>query len=559
MRVLLCTLNSKFIHSNLALRYLRAAISNSFPDHQLLEFQINDDLRRVTAEIGRRHPDVITFSCYIWNIALILPLIADLKKVLPHAIIIVGGPEAGPRTAELLQEHEAIDYVIQGEGEGALPRLLTCLQEGQAKPSIPGVYYRGDDGKCTGTPRSEALPADQIPAPYQAHQLAELEHKLVYYETSRGCPFKCTYCLSGGEKVRFLPLSRVYEDLSLLLAADIPLIKFVDRTFNCQPARAQAIMKFLLENRRHSRFHFEICADLLDDSFIEWLNTVPKDVFQFEIGVQSLNPATLAAIERHMQWDKLAANVKKLRQPNNIHLHLDLIAGLPYQDWDALRYSFDQVIRLRPHMLQLGFLKVLPGTKMAQQVEQHAFQVSTLPPYEVLSSPWLSFTELNRLHVMEQLLNNYYNSGLLAYSLPYIWQEIEPSPFDFFAKLAKTWQSEGLHMLAHSQETLFTYMENYLKPSGLLQDLLDIDRARMLPSFPAHYRLPAEYRSAWESYLVEELPAFAPRTYRQAFRSVYPLWLQEDTLRYLEQDSTVNAAIIDREKKDIHGFTNLEG
>ncbi len=556
MRVILCTLNSSFTHSSLALRYLRAAIQADWPDHHLLEFQINDDLRRVVAEIGRLQPDVVAFACYIWNITATLALATDLKAVLPELKIILGGPEVGPRAQELLTEHAAINYVIQGEGEQAFPNLLQAIAKQRQPNDIAGVYYREEVGQIGSTPPCRVT-TEQIPRPYCSEDMSELEHKLVYYESSRGCPFRCTYCLSGGDQVRFLPLTRVFSELRLLLAADIPLIKFVDRTFNCNPERAMQIMQFLLAERRQSRFHFEICADILTDTMLDWLITIPEGIFQFEIGVQTVNAATLQAIRRHMQWDKLAQSVSKLRKANNIHLHLDLIAGLPYQDWAALQASFDQVIKLKPHMLQLGFLKVLPGTEMAKQVQEFGLKVSAIPPYEVLATNWLSFAELNRLHVMEQLLEYYYNSGLLLYSLPYIWTHIETSPFQWFQQFALYWEAANLQQVSHGREALFAHLEAYLQPDSVLQDLLAIDKARMLASFPAHFKLPPNHRAAWENYLTEHLADWAPRTYKQAFRSVFPIWLKEETLLYLNQPKNRNIAVIDRDKQNVFAFSQL--
>lgn len=556
MRVVLCTLHSSFTHSSLALRYLRAAIREQFPDNHLLELQVKDDPRRVVAELGRFQPDVVAFSCYLWNITATLALATDIKAVLPQVTIVLGGPEVGPRAAELLASYPAVDYVIAGEGEQPFADLLHTLQTGRQPHSIAGVYYRNSEGQIGYTP-ARRLDSEKIPRPYTAQELSELQHKLVYYETSRGCPFRCSYCLSGGDRVRMLPLERVFADLKLLLEANIPLIKFIDRTFNCNPQRALTIMQFLLANRRESRFHFEICADILTDELLDWLVTVPEDIFQFEIGVQSVNSATLKAIGRRMQWNKLSRNVRKLRAADNIHLHLDLIAGLPWQDWEAIRTSFDQVIALRPHMLQLGFLKVLPGTRMAEEVQEHGLKVSCQPPYEVLETNWLSFAQLNRLHVMEGLLEYYYNSGLLYYSLPYIWTKLEPSPFQWFYQLAEHWEAAGLHLVSHGREALFKYMETYCQPDTVLKDLLTIDKARMLPSFPAQFKLPADCRSAWDEYLTEHLACWAPRTYKQAFRTIFPIKLQKKTLEYLGQPASYNTAVVDRQRQKVVDFIYL--
>lgn len=556
MRVVLCTLNSSFTHSSLALRYLRAAIKAEWPDNYLLEFQIKDDLRRVIAEIGRLQPEVVAFSCYIWNITATLAVATDLKAVLPSVNIVLGGPEVGPRAQELLESYSTVNFVIEGEGEQAFSKLLVAIAEHREPRAIAGVYYRNAQGKISRS-NAQRIEPEQIPRPYQLEELGELSNKLVYYESSRGCPFSCSYCLSGNDQVRFFPLERVFSDLKLLLDANVPLIKFVDRTFNCNPERALRIMQFLLSERQDSRFHFEICADILTDELLNWLTNVPKDVFQFEIGVQSVNAATLTAIGRRMQWDKLASNVKRLRQAGNIHLHLDLIAGLPFQDWAAIQTSFDHVIGLQPHMLQLGFLKVIPGTQMAAQVREHGLKVSTLPPYEALATNWLSFAELNRLHVMEQLLEYYYNSGLLLYSLPYVWSKLAASPFQWFHQLALHWEACGLHAVAHGREALFSHIEAYLEPDTILQDLLTIDKARMLASFPAQFRLPPDCREAWETYLEEHLASWEPRTYKQAFRSVFPVWLQAETIKHLNQSPTSNVAVVDRDLREIADFTHF--
>jgi len=556
MRVVLCTLNSSYTHSSLALRYLRAAIREQWPDNHLLEFQIKDDLRRVVAEVGRLRPDVVALSCYIWNVTATLALATDLKAIMPRVRIVIGGPEVGPRAEELLTAYPAIDFVIAGEGEQAFVELLQALQADLSPLSIPGVYYRNSEGQIGSTP-AQRLDPEKIPRPYTVQELDELQHKLVYYETSRGCPYRCSYCLSGGDRVRFLPMERVFADLKLLLETNVPLIKFVDRTFNCDPQRALSIMQFLLANRRDSRFHFEICADILTEELLEWLLTVPAGVFQFEIGMQSLNPATLEAIGRRMQWEKLSSNVRRLRAADNIHLHLDLIAGLPWQDWEAIGFSFDQVIALEPHMLQLGFLKVLPGTQIARQVQQFGLKVSCQPPYEVLASNWLAFEQLNRLHLVEELLEYYYNSGLLRYSLPYMWSRGGASPFQWFLQFAEHWEALGLHLMSHGREALFAYLEKHVELDQVLQELLMIDKARMLPSFPAQFKLPESDRAAWEAYLTESLPQLAPRTYKQAFRTIFPLKLRKETLSYLGQSPACNTAVIDRESQKIIDFIKL--
>lgn len=553
MRIVLVSLNAKYIHSNLALRYLRAALEPDYPDVHLVELQSSDDLRKSAARIYALQPSVLGFSCYIWNVQPTLALVRDLKQVMPHIQVVLGGPEVGPRANELLQQVPEVDFVVAGEGEAAFLRLLNSLQTGK-KAAIPGIYGRSVDGNRACEPQVKPLPVEQVPIAYHDQEMEELQSKLVYVETSRGCPFRCAYCLSGSEQVRFFPLERVFTELGTLVAANVPLVKFVDRTFNANPTRALKIMEWLLQKRQDTRFHFEICADLLDEEFINTLAKVPPNVFQFEIGVQSTDPAVLKAINRKMDFTKVAESVKALRKQDNIHLHLDLIAGLPEQTWESFAKSFDDTIGLLPHMLQLGFLKVLPGTPLQTDTDKYGFRYSSQPPYEVLQSNWLTFEQLNKLHIIEQLVECYYNSGILAYTLPYLWQT--ESPFAFFNRLAGNWLSQGLHLRAHSQETLFALMQNFIPDSSIMTDLLQVDRARTLASFPANFKLPTEYRSAWEEYLNKHLPEFAPRSFKQAFRSVFPLWLRAETLDYLGQPSGL-VVVIDREKRSLSGFVSL--
>ena len=557
MRIILTTLNSSFTHSSLALRYLRAAIEKEWPKHSLLEFQIKDDPRRILTELGRTEPDVVAFSCYLWNIEATLAMAKDLKAVCPHTRIVLGGPEVGARAYELLRQEAAIDYVVSGEGEAAFPALLRTIAIKTAPENVAGVYYRKLDGLIEGK-APEKLTVESIPNPYGLGKMAELENKIVYYESSRGCPFGCSYCLSGNDPLRFWPLTRVFAELRPLLAADIPLIKFIDRTFNSDGRRALEIMQFLLKERKSTRFHFEICADILSDELLSWLEQVPADIFQFEIGVQSLNPETLQAIRRRMHWPKLRNAVTRLKNAKNIHLHLDLIAGLPNQDWGAIAKSFDGVMALKPDMLQLGFLKVLPGTLMAAEKENHGLVVSASPPYEALASRWLSFAELNRLHTIEELLSYYYNSGLLLYSLPYLWEQTSTgSPFDWFDTMAIGWEKAGLHRVAHSREALFAHIEREANADDRLHDLLAIDRARMSPAFPATFKLPGVARQAWEDYLNGHEEKWQPRTYKQAYRSVFPVWIGADTARYLGAPPGSEVAVVDSHLKNITSYTRL--
>ncbi len=552
MRIALFTLNSQFIHSSLALRYLRSAIGDHFGEVTMMEFQINDDRRTVLAELGRINPDLIACSCYIWNVQQTLALLRDWKQVLPHLTVVLGGPEVGARAGALLDTEASIDYVIAEEGEMALRQLLLALS-GKSTDPIPGVFGRGLP--ASNLPAT-VLPVEEIPLAYRRDQLNPLKHKLVYVETSRGCPFRCSYCLSAGEKLRFFPMQRVFQELDVLLEANIPLIKFVDRTFNANPARAIQIMSYLLEHRQESRFHFEICADTLTEEMLQFLASVPAGVFQLEIGVQSTDRATLEAINRKSDWCLLAESIRRLQSGNNLSLHLDLIAGLPQQDWDSICQSFNHVISLTPDRLQLGFLKVLPGTPMKAQTAAGNFAVSKHPPYEVLQSDKLSFGQLNRLHLIEQVLEDYYNSGLARESLNYLVQTDPNLSFQMFEQFAVFRRAQGWDRRKYNQEALLEQLTAWLEPDQLLGDLLTIDRARTLTSWQAGWRLPDHWRKAWREYLNGHLSLFAPRTYKQVQRSVFPIPLSPTTLLYYRQPPG-SVAVVDQKEKRLLGFTAL--
>jgi radical SAM superfamily enzyme YgiQ (UPF0313 family) len=550
MKIVLFTLNSKFIHSSLALRYLQTALEEHGLSASRLELQINDDPRGMLAALAAEQPGLLACSCYIWNIEQTLALVRDLKQVMPDLVVVLGGPEAGTRPLQLLEREHEVDFVISGEGELALPQLLLSLDR-QGDP-VPGLF--GRQHPASNYP-AEPMAVDHIPLAYRPEGLGDLQHKLVYVETSRGCPFRCSYCLPAGERLRFFPLQRVFRELAVLLQTKAPLIKFVDRTFNAKPDRALEIMRWLLAHRQQSSFHFEVCADLLTEELLDFLAEVPPGIFQFEIGVQSTNRDVLQAIGRSMNWDKLAGNVQRLREFGNINLHLDLIAGLPKQSWTTLQASFDQVMSLWPDQLQLGFLKVLPGTPMAEQAAAQGMAISSRPPYEVLRSTWLSFEELNRLHVVEQLLESYYNSGLLRETLLYRWAKV--SPFADLEQFSAHWEERGLHRVNHNQEALIGFFADWVSQDAVSRDLLVVDRARQLPSYPSTWRLPNDWRAPWDDYLNQHLEEFAPRNYKQTVRSVFPVKLSEQAAAWYGQPKGT-VAVVDHSRRRLHGFTELE-
>ncbi|MBZ4647477.1 MAG: B12-binding radical protein [Clostridia bacterium] len=475
MKVLLTTLNAKYIHSSLALRYLEKYCQNGNYEMVVEEYTINDHLDSITANIYKTGTDIIAFSCYIWNISMILEIADRLKKVKPDSIIILGGPEVSYDAGEILSKHTFIDYIIVGEGEETLKGLLEYLTNGQQPlENMKGIVYR-DAYKNIIINESRPLicDLDKIPSPYSERDISKLTGKIVYYETSRGCPFNCSYCLSSTiHGVRYFSMDRVKSDLLFLIKNDVKQVKLVDRTFNCDKDRTMELFKFLVENQKNTSFHFEIAADLLDDKMIEYLAGIPKGLFQFEIGVQSTNLNTISAIDRKTNFEKLVANVKKLRRADNIHLHLDLIAGLPEEDYQSFIRSFDDVYRLSPHVLQMGFLKLLKGSKIRQQAGEYEYQHTTLPPYEVLRNKWIGYGEILKLKGVEDVLEKYHNSKVFEKSLGYILKRFYKSPFKFFEDLSEYFAQEGMDRLAHSRKALYDILfEFYNKKFGIEVDI----------------------------------------------------------------------------------------
>ena len=454
-RFLLTTLNSKFAHSSLALNYLKNYNAND-QKHDLItmEFTINQPLELILREIFRTGREFVFFSCYIWNVEEIKKLLPALKKMNPNLFIAIGGPEVSYGSQEFLAENPACDLIMAGEGEEIFSQVLAELEKDEWDFSaIPALTYR-KDGEIYHNPADNApLALENLPFAYEDEK--ELREKIVYYESSRGCPYRCAYCLSSLEKtLRFRPLEQVRKDLDRFLALNLRQVKFIDRTFNARASHAMAIWQYIAQNDNGiTNFHFEITADILSREMLDFLKTVRPGLMQFEIGIQSTNFQTIQAINRHVSFEKLKPIVQELRANDNIHLHLDLIAGLPYEDYNSFAHSFDDVYSLRPHALQLGFLKVLKGTAIYEKREE--YQISYLPyaPYEVLSTAFLNASEIVRLKGVEDALEKYYNSGKFPYTMEYLIAR-EPSAFKFYEALGDWWVANGLHLLSHSTAAL---------------------------------------------------------------------------------------------------------
>lgn len=440
MNTVICMLNSKYVHSSLAPWYLLAGVE-AYCDNgitaDVVEGTVNMDVKVVADRIIGKSPSAIGFCSYIWNIASIKMLLPVIKKALPDTVIILGGPEAGFNAEELLRTEPLVDYVISGEGEKPLALLLNALSSGNDVGGIPGVSYR-ENGKPVTNPAH--CPTDEPPNPYGKKYFEALGGRIAYLETSRGCPFSCAFCLSGRiGNARFFDLARAKRDLLLLSGSDTRTIKLVDRTFNADRLRAFAIFEFIMarygtEIPEGKCFHFEIAGDLLDDTTLKLLEKAPKGAIQFEIGLQSFNPKTLEAICRKTDIGRLKRNIERLVSFGNIHIHIDLIAGLPHEGLASFAESFNTAYALRPHMLQLGFLKLLHGAPMREEPQNYPCRYNQDPPYEVLETPWLTGAELIKLHEMEEAFERLYNSGRFRRTLGYILEKTELTPFELFFK-----------------------------------------------------------------------------------------------------------------------------
>ena len=433
MKILLTAVNSKYIHSNLAIRYIRSYCK--YFDTEIKEYSINDNINSIISGIIYEDPDVVSFSCYIWNIEIINKICSSIKKINPKIITIFGGPEVSYDSADIMEKNKYIDFIIKGEGEETSYQLFSYL-DGKENDinKIDGIVYKDNGSIIENNDRELIQELDKIPFPYRDED--DLNNKIVYYESSRGCPFRCSYCLSSTIKgVRFFSIERVKCDLLWFINRNIPLVKFVDRTFNCGKYYRD-ILKFIIDNKKNTRFHFEISADLLDGDTIKLLNTAPKGLIQFEAGIQTTNMETLSTVDRHMDFGKLKANLDSIISKKNINVHLDLIAGLPKEDFNSFIKSFNESFTLKPDMLQLGFLKLLKGSNLRESAHKYGIEFNEYPPYGVLKTDSISYSEIDTLKNVEEIVDNFYNSGRFQASLLYLLSYTD-TPFKLFLDISK--------------------------------------------------------------------------------------------------------------------------
>lgn len=462
MKILLAACNAKYIHSNLALYDLKA-YSSDYDEHVILrEYTINQPKDEILKDIYSSGADVVCFSCYIWNISFVRELIRDLVKILPKTAFWAGGPEVSYDAEKFLTEMPEMTGVMVGEGEKTFHDLLEFYIDGKdSLEEISGIAYRTGD-KIIHNGWRELMDLSAIPFVYE--HLEKFENRIIYYESSRGCPFSCSYCLSSiDKKLRFRDLELVKKELQFFLDHRVPQVKFVDRTFNCKHEHAMTIWKYILEHDNGvTNFHFEISADLLREEEMELMSQMRPGLIQLEIGVQSTNPETIRAIHRHMDLKKLEHCVNRVHSFRNIHQHLDLIAGLPYEDYDTFHQSFNDVYRMKPDQLQLGFLKVLKGSLMQKEAEVYGIVYKEKEPYEVLSTNWLTYGEVLKLKMVESMVEVYYNSGQFWHTLEYL-VPFEKDAFTFYEKLGSFYEKKGYSEISHSRMRRYEILLEYLQ------------------------------------------------------------------------------------------------
>ena len=555
MKILLAACNAKYIHSNLAVYDLQAYASD-YADHIVLkEYTINQQKDDIMRDIYLEHPDVVCVSCYIWNLSFVKELMADLIKILPGADFWAGGPEVSYDAEKFLTENSEFKGVMVGEGEETFKELAGHYVEKnpQNLKNMTGICYRDGDQIIHNGWR-QIMDLSSIPFIYK--DLSEFKNRIIYYESSRGCPFSCSYCLSSiDKKLRFRDTETVKKELQFFIDNKVPQVKFVDRTFNCKHDHAMAIWKYINEHDNGvTNFHFEISADLLREEELQEMSTMRPGLIQLEIGVQSTNPDTIKAIHRTMDFEKLKGIVDRIHRFGNIHQHLDLIAGLPYEDYDSFRHSFNDVYALKPQQLQLGFLKVLKGSHMMEMCREYGIVYKTQEPYEVLSTKWLDYDHVLKLKTVENMVEVYYNSGQFQNTLEYL-EKFFPDAFSIYERLGSFYMEKGYGDVSHTRmrryEILLEFLEDVPEISmdqvkdQMVYDLYLRENLKSRPGF-ARDQKPFE-RQIWDFRKREKV---AKNAHVEVFADGTVL-----LFNYADRDPLTNNAHVTDVTKDV--FENL--
>ena len=520
LKILLAACNAKYIHSNLAVYNLKSCSGEYSPNVVIKEYTINQIQDDILKDIYLEQPDVICFSCYIWNISFVKELVPDLKKILPHVDFWAGGPEVSYDAVEFLKKNPAFFGVMVGEGEETFHELAGYYIERKPEnlKEIRGVAFH-DETKVPDivhTGWRELMDLSKVPFAYS--NLTEFKNRIIYYESSRGCPFSCSYCLSSiDKKLRFRDIELVKNELQFFIDNKVPQVKFVDRTFNCKHDHAMAIWRYITEHDNGiTNFHFEISADLLREEELALMKTMRPGLIQLEIGVQSTNPQTIKAIRRTMDFEKLKGIVEQIHGFGNIHQHLDLIAGLPYEGYDSFHKSFCDVYALRPEQFQLGFLKVLKGSYMMEMTGEYQILYKDREPYEVLSTAWMTYGEILRLKMVESMVEVYYNSGQFKHTLVFLEQYFE-DPFRMYEALGRFYEKKGYSEISHSRMRRYEILMEFAGeqkeiPLEVLSDVMLLDlylreNLKSRPSFASDQK-PYE-RMIWDYRKAEKIPKTA--------------------------------------------------
>ena len=482
MNVVLSTLNSKFIHSSLALRYLKAYGEAHGQAYDIVEYTINMPVLHILSDITEHDIDVLGFACYIWNIEMTLHVVDMVKAVRPDIKIVLGGPEVSFTADELLERCPNIDYIVQGEGEEAFHALVTALQLGNdgLDPVIPGVRGRRDGSILGSLEAVEISDLSSIPFPYTEEDMEDLEHKIIYYESSRGCPFSCQYCLSGNKNtVRFFPQERTLEELQWFIDHGVKQVKFVDRTFNCAPHHHRPLMEFMRDSDTDMNFHLEMEPELMTEWETNILCETPPGRIQIEVGVQSTHKKTLDAINRYNDWPYIQKSIRPIIQAGRTHVHMDLIVGLPHEDFNRFGQSFNDLFSLQPHALQIGFLKLLKGSGV-RRMREYKYVADPLAPYEVLSTHVLPYDDVRFLKYFEDVFERFYNSERFRTTFGYIGQQLihgETDAFTYFCDMTRAWLKEGNHKvnLKDIDQIEFLYRFFLAKGDTIAAELLQYD------------------------------------------------------------------------------------
>ena len=482
MNVVLSTLNSKFIHSSLALRYLKAYGEAHGQAYDIVEYTINMPVLHILSDVTEHDIDVLGFACYIWNIEMTLHVVDMVKAVRPDIKIVLGGPEVSFTADELLERCPNIDYIVQGEGEEAFHALVTALQLGNdgLDPVIPGVRGRRDGSILGSLEAVEVSDLSSIPFPYTEEDMEDLEHKIIYYESSRGCPFSCQYCLSGNKNtVRFFPQERTLEELQWFIDHGVKQVKFVDRTFNCAPHHHRPLMEFMRDSDTDMNFHLEMEPELMTEWETNILCETPPGRIQIEVGVQSTHKKTLDAINRYNDWPYIQKSIRPIIQAGRTHVHMDLIVGLPHEDFKRFGQSFNDLFSLQPHALQIGFLKLLKGSGV-RRMREYKYVADPLAPYEVLSTHVLPYDDVRCLKYFEDVFERFYNSERFRTTFGYIGQQLihgETDAFTYFCDMTRAWLKEGNHKvnLKDIDQIEFLYRFFLAKGDTIAAELLQYD------------------------------------------------------------------------------------